>query len=128
MRGSMGDDVTQLQDFLQQTGDLALGSTTNFFGPATERALQAWQARMGLANNGDASSTGFGAVGPKTRAAIMMHCKEKHQDGQASSTQPLGASNTGSPVCVLKASKTSIRMVSQSPWCGTAKTLPTPAV
>jgi hypothetical protein len=82
-RGSNGDDVSQLQAFLQRAGDFKEASTTGFFGPATERALQAWQARTGIVQNGDADSTGFGALGPQTRAAIMMHCgKEMNGDNR----------------------------------------------
>lgn len=116
-RGSNGDDVMQLQNFLHMTGDFVNASTTGFFGPATERALQEWQARVGVVKDGDAATTGFGALGPKTRGMIMVHCKEM-QDGRPSmgtSTNPMSGGAYGTndatttPSCTLTANKTSIQ-------------------
>jgi peptidoglycan hydrolase-like protein with peptidoglycan-binding domain len=113
-RGSTGEDVSALQQFLQKTGDFAAASTTDFFGPATEKALQQWQARMGVVNQGDSDSTGFGALGPKTREMIAMHCNPVgDQGGQAgpspatSSAQPAGMN--AAPVCTLRASKNAVQ-------------------
>lgn len=70
-RGSKGTDVSKLQEFLKK--DSALypeGLVTGFFGPATERAVQKFQIKYGVVTSGNAKTTGFGAVGPKTRKAL----------------------------------------------------------
>jgi peptidoglycan hydrolase-like protein with peptidoglycan-binding domain len=120
-RGHVGDDVRQLQEFLRKLGFLNATSSTDFFGPATERALQAWQAHEGVVTNGDAQSTGFGAVGPKTRQLIMMRCKDlgddrgnngngngNGNDDHGNQGGPLGNAGTTTPVCVLRANKNTI--------------------
>ncbi len=116
-RGTSGDDVRKLQELLRKSGDLQSTSTTNFFGPATELALQAWQTRTGLVLAGAASSTGFGMVGPKTRQALMMHCKElvdnkqgngNGNDDHGNQGGAWGNTGTTTPVCVLRANKTTI--------------------
>jgi hypothetical protein len=69
-RGSKGTDVTNLQNFLISKGYLATGNNTGFFGSMTESALQSFQKAQGLVSSGSAATTGYGAAGPKTRAAI----------------------------------------------------------
>lgn len=56
--GDRGDDVKLLQ------GKLGLVPADGIFGPATERAVKAFQARRGL--------TADGLVGPKTWAALAL--------------------------------------------------------
>ena len=66
--GSQGDDVMQLQAFLAK--DTALypeGRTTGYFGAFTRRAVERFQEKYGIAKKGD---TGFGTVGPRTRAKL----------------------------------------------------------
>jgi PKD repeat protein len=70
---SQGDDVTQLQQFLSQEGVFD-GTATGYFGAQTRAAVQKWQAQQGIVSSGDASSTGFGTVGPATRRWISRHC------------------------------------------------------
>jgi len=67
-RGSQGDDVVALQEFLKQ--DPAIypeGIVIGIFGPATERAVKRLQVKYQIANVG---VPGYGNVGPKTRALI----------------------------------------------------------
>ena len=68
-RGMSGEDVTGLQTFLKKTGDFA-EVPTGFFGAVTEEAVKKWQARTRIVSDGTPATTGFGAVGPKTRAAM----------------------------------------------------------
>ena len=66
-RGDSGDDVANLQIFLAR--DSAIypeGSVTGTFGPATERAVQRWQKKLGIVSAGTPVSTGYGAVGSRT--------------------------------------------------------------
>lgn len=72
--GSRGDDVKGLQEFLIREGLLSAESATGYFGPLTEAAVKQWQAKQNIVSSGDALSTGFGVVGPKTRTSILARC------------------------------------------------------
>lgn len=65
-----GGDITRLQVFLRSTGDYTYPEITGYFGVETERAVQRWQARNGIVSSGTPETTGYGAVGPKTQAAM----------------------------------------------------------
>ena len=73
-RGSRGADVMQLQQFLISQNLLASDSTTGYFGALTESAVKQWQCEHKIVCSGSAATTGYGAVGPKTRAAIAQAC------------------------------------------------------
>ncbi len=73
-RGSSGDDVSTLQKFLSEHGNLPADAVTGFFGPSTEQALKEWQSKEGIVSRGNASTTGWGMVGAKTREAIKEKC------------------------------------------------------
>ncbi len=106
-KGSVGEDVAHLQRFLQQTGDFKEASTTTYFGPATERALQAWQARTGIVSDGDAQTTGFGALGPMTRKALVERCRAMMGDKKTQGTAAPATTAIDpkvAPTCVLTAS------------------------
>lgn len=67
-RGSRGGEVSALQEFLKRDATLyPEGVVTGFFGAATERAVQRFQSKYGLVSIGTPATTGYGAVGPKTR-------------------------------------------------------------
>jgi|GEM_PF-406474 len=70
-RGSRGTDVTALQRYLISANLLASDSATGYFGAITETAVKKWQAQKGIVSSGSPSTTGYGAVGPKTRLALM---------------------------------------------------------
>lgn len=70
MFGVSGSDVTELQNFLISENLLSADSASGFFGTLTEAAVQTWQSAKAIITEGTATSTGFGAVGPKTRAAL----------------------------------------------------------
>lgn len=59
-----GGEILKLQKFL------GIAGANGYFGPATESALQLWQAARGIAGAG---TSGFGVVGPKTRAAMACY-------------------------------------------------------
>lgn len=51
------------------------GLTTGYFGPLTEGAVKKFQAKQGIVSSGTPSTTGYGLVGPKTRAKLnAMYC------------------------------------------------------
>lgn len=81
-----GGDVSRLQTFLVALGLLDRENVSGFFGPLTEAAVQKYQIARGLVTSGTPSTTGFGAVGPKTRAAMAKNC-----DGGGSTLEDLKA-------------------------------------
>ena len=84
--GSRGDDVKELQRFLVQAGALSKGNATGYFGVLTEAAVKIWQAKQNIVSSGGAAS-GFGVVGPKTRAAILAACR-RVQEKKSSAVCP----------------------------------------
>ncbi|MEK7509424.1 MAG: peptidoglycan-binding protein [Patescibacteria group bacterium] len=68
--GMSGDDVLNLQLFLIAEGFLEAGNATGFFGVLTQAAVQAWQAAHDIVSSGSPEETGWGVVGPRTRAAL----------------------------------------------------------
>jgi peptidoglycan hydrolase-like protein with peptidoglycan-binding domain len=73
-RGSTGLEVVGLQALLIGLGYLASGNTTGYYGPLTEAAVQRLQTAQGVVSSGTPSTTGYGVVGPRTRAAITQIC------------------------------------------------------
>lgn len=70
-----GGEVSVLQRFLAQDSSVyPEAAITGFFGYATERAVQRWQEKNGIVSSGDRETTGYGAVGPRTRAAMRSNC------------------------------------------------------
>ncbi len=74
-RGARGEDVATLQRFLVAQGLLSPDSATGYFGAMTEAAVRQWQVKNNIVLSGDSATTGFGAVGARTRAAIAARCK-----------------------------------------------------
>jgi plastocyanin len=63
--------VRRLQEFLARSPDLyPEGLVTGYYGTLTRRAVERFQKKHGIVSTGDPVSTGFGAVGPRTRTAI----------------------------------------------------------
>jgi len=86
-RGSSGDDVKRLQQFLaQDPGVYPEAQVTGSYGPLTEASVKRWQAKFNVVTSGDPASTGFGAVGPRTIAAMAKQCTGA--PGVASSAAP----------------------------------------
>lgn len=71
--GSRGADVTALQEFLRAKGYMS-DEATGYFGVLTEAAIKRLQVANGVVSGGDAATTGYGAVGPKTRSRIASLC------------------------------------------------------
>ncbi|TSC61300.1 MAG: hypothetical protein Athens041674_816 [Parcubacteria group bacterium Athens0416_74] len=72
VRGLSGADVLTLQQFLITQKLLPADSATGFFGALTEAAVKAFQSQNKLVSTGAPSTTGYGAVGPKTRAVMTL--------------------------------------------------------
>jgi peptidoglycan hydrolase-like protein with peptidoglycan-binding domain len=73
--GSTGTDVANLQGFLAQNPLIyPEGSVTAYFGRLTQDAVQRWQSAYHIVSSGTPATTGYGVVGPHTRAAIAASC------------------------------------------------------
>ena len=69
--GKTGESVKTLQRMLAH--DPALypeGLMSGYYGPLTVRAVKRFQEKYGIVSGGDALTTGYGLVGPKTRAKL----------------------------------------------------------
>lgn len=67
-KGITNSDVKRLQQLLSTDKDVyPEGNTSGYFGALTEKAVQRFQEKYGLAKSGD---SGYGFVGPKTRVKL----------------------------------------------------------
>ena len=64
------NEVSALQTYLKSTGDFTYPTVTGYFGSVTQSAVQKWQASHSVVSAGSPATTGYGVVGPKTRATI----------------------------------------------------------
>src|SRR3989344_8160298 len=68
-------EVSKLQRFLALDPSIyPEARVTGYFGPATMRAVQRWQRAHGVVSSGDPDTTGYGFVGPRTRAKLAQSC------------------------------------------------------
>lgn len=73
--GMSGGDVANLQSFL--AGDVTIypeATISAYYGGLTQAAVQRFQTRYGIVSYGSPDTTGYGAVGPATRARIASVC------------------------------------------------------
>ncbi len=69
--GARGNNVISLQQFLAADSSLYPEAiVSGYYGSLTRAAVQRFQCRQGIVCGGDAASTGYGRVGPRTLAAI----------------------------------------------------------
>lgn len=108
VRGTKGDDVKQLQEFLKTFPDVYPdGLVTGYFGPLTEMAVKRFQEKNGIES--------IGIVGPKTQAKL----NELVTVGAGQSgVIPPGLTFTDNPA--------SVQMTSSTPPSPTATPQPTP--
>lgn len=100
-----GGEVSKLQMFLAQTPHIyPSGLITGYFGPATEVAVQKWQAAAGVVSSGSPETTGYGYVGPKTRSLMSCGSPIPQTIPPVVTTPPIGVSES----CTITASKTSV--------------------
>lgn len=71
--GSSGVQVTELQTYLKTDASIyPEGLVTGYYGPLTAAAVQRFQCREGIVCSGTAATTGYGRVGPQTRARLSI--------------------------------------------------------
>jgi peptidoglycan hydrolase-like protein with peptidoglycan-binding domain len=68
--GSSGSDVSAVQQFLKAKGYLSVEST-GYYGQLTQEAVQKWQCEQGIVCSGTPSTTGYGNLGPRSRATLI---------------------------------------------------------
>ncbi len=73
-RSTSGADVRALQVFLAERGFLDRIYVIGVYGLKTEKAVQAFQREQGIVSSGSPATTGYGAVGAKTRLRIAATC------------------------------------------------------
>lgn len=78
--GSRGTDVSDLQKFLASSpvggqDTYPEGLVTGYFGKLTEKATQRFQVKHGVVLSGSPATTGYGVLGPKTRAKFKEVCE-----------------------------------------------------
>ncbi|MFA6215112.1 MAG: peptidoglycan-binding domain-containing protein [Patescibacteria group bacterium] len=76
--GMTNKEVITLQQMLNRAGFIITksgpgspGSETNYFGSLTRAALRRFQCDRGIVCKGTEATTGYGFVGPRTRAALL---------------------------------------------------------
>lgn len=77
--GTVSSDAMRLQQILNsdpetkvaESGAGSPGNETNYFGSLTRAALQKFQCKYGIVCSGTSDTTGYGNLGPKTRAKIQ---------------------------------------------------------
>lgn len=103
---SKGADVSALQTYL--ASDKAVypeGIVSGYFGRATEKAVQRFQASRKIVSSGTPASTGYGSVGARTRAALAAcNSGAPAQTTPATTTPPTTALpvTTTAPVAVVQ--------------------------
>jgi hypothetical protein len=102
-RGMRGADVQTLQSFLMTQSFMTPDTPTGYFGALTEQAMQKWQTSSGIISTGNAS-TGFGVLGPRTRAAFAKNCSVAGTTVASAAMQPTSAPainclNTNPVIC-----------------------------
>src|SRR3989344_1232831 len=86
-----GGGGSLLQRYLAQDPSIyPEGRITGYYGPATESAVKRWQAAHGVVSYGSSATTGYGRVGPRTRAKI--------KEATCSSATPITSPSIVNPV------------------------------
>ena len=98
--GSTGADVSRLQSFLSKDNAVyPQGLVTGYFGSDTQEALQRWQEMHNIVATGTPQSTGYGAVGPRTRGELNkemeMECEGGDSGSSTASTTSSGDTGSG---------------------------------
>ena len=69
--GSTGSQVTELQTYLSTNVNIyPQGIISGYFGLLTQSAVKRFQTAQGIVSSGSPDTTGYGRVGPMTRARI----------------------------------------------------------
>jgi peptidoglycan hydrolase-like protein with peptidoglycan-binding domain len=105
-----GGQVSELQKFLAKDQEVyPEGLVTGYYGRLTEKAVQRWQAKYGVISSGGPAVTGYGVVGPKTRAKISAVCK-------SALAAPISTTEAGGKKSTLASSEITVLKLSAAPY------------
>lgn len=90
-QGARNSEVANLQTVLIQDGYLGANFGTGYFGARTAQAVRRFQCDHGIVCTGGPFTTGWGAVGGRTRAALNNLPDSSTKGGGTSSTAQLNA-------------------------------------
>lgn len=91
--GDEGTDVLALQEFLRDNAQYT-GELGGYLGQLTQSAIKRFQTMRGIVSSGAADVTGYGVVGPRTRAAIATFCASSLAPTQITTTQTTPQTNS----------------------------------
>ena len=122
-KGKTHSDVKSLQLVLNSDPETQIsnsgvgspGNETNYYGAMTEKAVQKFQEKYGIAAPGD---TGYGSVGPKTRAKINELFGQQDSSANVSSPSPMhtptpAAAETGSADAIQSQINAALKKVAE---------------
>ena len=69
-KGQDNQTVSNLQQLLRELNFFTYPTNTGYYGTITEEAVQAFQCKHNIICTGTPQTTGYGVVGPKTRAKL----------------------------------------------------------
>lgn len=92
--GNSGPDVSALQESLRSLGFFSYPQITGYFGPVTQVALRAFQQAEGIVSSGTPATTGYGSLGPRTRAALNVRRVTTSVDAVSPSIGDASSSST----------------------------------
>lgn len=96
--GMTSGDITRLQELLATDSEIyPEGIVSGWFGALTKKAVQKFQAKYGIVSSGDEDTTGYGLVGPATRAKIQ-EVFSQAQPAAPAVAQPSAVAISVSPV------------------------------
>lgn len=104
-RGS-GDETTGGQVSVLQR-HLGVAPVSGYYGPLTESAVQQFQSENGVVSSGARETTGYGVVGPKTRAKIFEVCEAEKTTQGVTQTEKATPSVTEQTVPAIPQTTTS---------------------
>lgn len=115
--GMRNDEITMLQQKLAMDSTIyPEGLVTGYFGPLTRGAVEKFQAGNGIVAEGTPETTGYGLVGPKTRAKLNeLYCvvvPTTTPDG--TTTPPIPPTGTGLSVSLASDTPASATIVADS--------------
>jgi peptidoglycan hydrolase-like protein with peptidoglycan-binding domain len=113
--GASGPSVVALQNALISLGYAIPAGATGYYGAQTVAAVQSFQRSEGIVSSGAPETTGYGALGPKTRAALGERCGTPSVTNGTTGGGTSGGTATSTPV------KTNVTSTS-TPSQGTATT------
>ena len=103
--GTESSDVRRLQQLLATDPEVyPRGIVSGYFGSLTRDAVRAFQAKYGIVSQGTEDSTGYGVVGPATRAKIVEVFAGAAPSAAPQAPSPSPAAQTVSPVFSIQVS------------------------